>query len=191
MVLLQRQNWLRQKSWHLYVGEDRKHDIVGTVIGIWLQVWQTILLIYFIGWFICFYIFQYFKTPVIFLDKPHLFPVPSPTTQWFEMACGDALDNKPVPVWTSKLESPVLNPYLAALFLCSKSYPFLSSLNLYFLLNFSLIFYSILSTTFIFGQFPQTSLLTFMALLLKIISLLLRLYSTHSRLDLVTKISPK
>lgn len=75
------------------------------------------------GWFICFYLFQYYKTPVIFLDKPHLFPVVSPSTQGFEMTCGDALDNKPVPVWISKLEFPVLNPHLASLFLCSKSYP--------------------------------------------------------------------
>ena len=151
--LLQHQNWLRQKSWCVYMGEDRKHDIVGTVI--WhLASGLANNTAYLSGWFICFYLFQYFKTPVIFLDKPHLFPVVSPTTQRFEMACGDALDNKPVPVWTSKLEFPVLNPHLASLFLCSKSYPFLPSLNLYFILNFSLVFYSILSITFIFGQFP-------------------------------------
>ena len=135
----------RQKTWHCWNSNPASCSRSGKQYCLFILS----------GWFICFYIFQYFKTPVIFLDKPHLFPVPSPATQGFEMACGDALDNKPVPVWTSKLKSPVQNPHLASLFLCSKSYPFLSSLNLYFRPNFSLIFYSILSTTSIFGQFPH------------------------------------
>lgn len=103
--------------------------------------------------------FQNSKTPVIFLDKPHLFPLLSPTTQGFEIAYEDALDDKPVPVSTSKPESFVLNPHLASRFLCSKSHPFLSSWNLFFLLVFSLIFYSFSAqffpTAFIFGQFPH------------------------------------
>lgn len=140
--------------------------------------------------------FQNSKTPVIFLDKPHLFPLLSPTTQGFEIAHEDALDDKPVPVSTSKPESFVLNPHSASHFLCSKSHPFLSSWNLFFLLVFFshllLFFCSILSNSlYIWSISTLAFLFTFTAILLKIISLLLRHYSTHSRLDSVTKISPK
>ena len=113
----------RQKTWHCWNSNLASCSRSGKQYCLFILS----------GWFICFYLFQYFKTPVIFLDKPHLFPVVSPTTQGFEMAYGDALDNKPVPVWTGKLEFPVLNLYLASLFLCLESYPFLPSLNLYFL----------------------------------------------------------
>lgn len=74
-----------------------------------------------------YYLFQHYKTPIIFLDRPHLFPFLSPTTQGLETH-EDALDAKPVPVSTSKPESsPSLNPYLAwGPFPMLKIHPFLS-----------------------------------------------------------------
>lgn len=136
------------------MGEDRKQKDDSAFCP---QHWQIILLCYF-TWLISLllsFLFQYFKIPVIFPDKPHLFPLLSPTTHEFKKACEDALDSKPVPVPSRKPESFVLNPHLASLFLCSRPYPFLYSgtFSFFFQPFLSSSFYSFLSTQFFLTVF--------------------------------------
>lgn len=138
--------------------------------------------------------FQYLKTPVIFLDETHFLPLLSPIPQGFKIAREDALDAKPASVPTWKPESPsILHSHLAWLFLCLRSPLFLSSLKLLFLFSHLLLFvYSILSNNLHIWSISISAVsFTFIAIQLKMISLLLSHDSTHSRLDSVTKISPK
>lgn len=116
------------------------------------------------------FLFQYCKTLVILLDKPHLFTLSSPTIQGFHLAFEDALNAKLVPVLISQARIFYyrLSLSLRIPFLYLRSHPFLSSLNLLFLA--SIIFNNLNIWLISILAF----LLTFTAKLLKNISLLLR-----------------